>query len=220
MLKLKNEYNMKITTFLSNAGMEVTRIYGLQSMLKRISPGGYYEEIITSDKAGVSNVYSGRFNRERYQMLIVAPATSNTVAKTIYGIADTIVTNIIAQAVKGGIPILILPSDVTNETEIPCYIDRDKCTVCMDCVDKCPYNAIELIDGKPRINLMHCYGCAICVEVCPVDAIRCWEKITIKIREIDKRNIELLSNMEGINVITHPSEIEVMIEKLVLRSKT
>lgn len=44
-------------------------------------------------------------------MLIIAPATANTVAKIVHGIADTLVTNAVSQTAKGDTPIYILPVD-------------------------------------------------------------------------------------------------------------
>jgi len=207
MLSLKEKYNVKITTFLSEAAEEVIRIYGLSDLLSKISPGGYYEEVITTSNTGKSCVHSGRFNRGQYKLLIVSPATSNTVAKIVYGIADTIVTTIVSQALKGGTPVIILPSDLSTETTIPCRIDRDKCNACMVCIDGCPYKAIDVVEGKPRINLLVCRGCMKCVTICSEGAIKCWERISIKVRRLDLENISKLREIEGIHVISNPREI-------------
>ena len=51
-------------------------------------------------------------------MLIIAPATANTVAKIVRGIADTLVTNAVAQTAKGETPIYILPVDRQKGTVI------------------------------------------------------------------------------------------------------
>jgi len=47
----------------------------------------------------------------------VAPATSNTVAKFVHGISDTIVTNLFAQAGKVKLPIIVLPTDFQEIVE-------------------------------------------------------------------------------------------------------
>ena len=39
------------------------------------------------------------------------PATANTVAKIAYGIADTLITNAVSQAMKTAVPIYIYPVD-------------------------------------------------------------------------------------------------------------
>jgi archaeoflavoprotein AfpA len=57
-----------------------------------------------------------------YKLLFVSPATANTTAKIVHGIADTLITNCISQTVKGGIPVYIYPVDQepgSIVTEIP-----------------------------------------------------------------------------------------------------
>ena len=44
-------------------------------------------------------------------MFLVCPVSANTVAKIVYGIADTLITNCVAQAIKGGMQVYIFPSD-------------------------------------------------------------------------------------------------------------
>ena len=46
-----------------------------------------------------------------YHTIIIAPATSNTVAKCAYGISDTLPTNMFAQAGKLGIPGIVFACD-------------------------------------------------------------------------------------------------------------
>ncbi len=45
----------------------------------------------------------------------MAPATSNSVAKFVCGISDSLVSNLFAHAGKARIPILVLPTDVAPE---------------------------------------------------------------------------------------------------------
>lgn len=215
-LEVKQSLDADVTTFLSEAGEEVVRIYGLKEKLESISPGGYHKEIITREKAGASCVYSGRFNRKEYEFLFCSPATANTVGKVVNGIADTVVTTIISQAIKGETPVILLPTDLTGtETSIPCRVERNGCTGCEICVVECPQNTINLVEGKALIDLSDCIGCTICVEVCPENTIYCWEKITITPRKKDLKNIQELSNMEGIRVIKTPEEIKEAIQKIV-----
>jgi len=52
-----------------------------------------------------------------YHALILAPATSNTVAKCVVGISDTLVTNVFAQAGKCRLPAIVFACDTAPELE-------------------------------------------------------------------------------------------------------
>ncbi|MCL2862730.1 MAG: archaeoflavoprotein AfpA [Methanimicrococcus sp.] len=53
----------------------------------------------------------GDLQTGQYDALIVSPATANTVAKIVYGISDTLLTNAVGQCAKGDTPIYIYPVD-------------------------------------------------------------------------------------------------------------
>jgi flavoprotein len=50
-----------------------------------------------------------------YHSVVIAPATSNTVAKCVAGISDTLATNIYAQAGKCLIPSIVFACDTAPE---------------------------------------------------------------------------------------------------------
>jgi len=50
-------------------------------------------------------------------------------------------------------------------------IDRDKCTDCGECLDSCPGEVYEEVDGKVvPVNQDECHGCHTCEAVCPEEA--------------------------------------------------
>ncbi|KXA92837.1 hypothetical protein AKJ66_03410 [candidate division MSBL1 archaeon SCGC-AAA259E22] len=51
-------------------------------------------------------------------------------------------------------------------------VDRETCTGCERCIEVCPFEAMELTDGKAESDPERCDGCRLCVAWCPVDAIR------------------------------------------------
>lgn len=53
---------------------------------------------------------------------------------------------------------------------MPVVVKPDKCTGCETCVDSCPFDAIELKEGKAYIN-EYCNACMTCLSVCPEGAI-------------------------------------------------
>jgi indolepyruvate ferredoxin oxidoreductase alpha subunit len=53
----------------------------------------------------------------------------------------------------------------------PFYVNQDKCTHRMDCINYLACPAMYLDDGKTMINENLCIGCAVCAQVCPENAI-------------------------------------------------
>ncbi|MFH1115897.1 MAG: electron transfer flavoprotein subunit alpha [Pseudomonadota bacterium] len=51
------------------------------------------------------------------------------------------------------------------------WVEIDLCDGCRACTRACPYDAMELKDGKAHIN-ERCTACGACMEVCRKDAIR------------------------------------------------
>jgi len=195
-----------VTTFVSRAGEEVSRMYGLFDDLKTISDGTYLNEIFLDTAQGSSFPKIGRFNLKRYDLFVLTPATSNTVAKIVCGIADTLVTNCAAQAMKSGVHCYIVPVDQEYDvvSEMPYTIDRTKCESCETCppAEACPN---EAIDGQ--IDLLKCQGCGTCTALCPEGAISGGGPVPVSIRKVDARNTKMLAAMEGVKVFANPRQV-------------
>lgn len=103
-----------VDLFLSRAASEVLAMYGHD-------PRRVRERVTCYRDTTASAAPVGLFYRGRYRRLVVAPATSNTVAKMVWGISDTLVTNIYAQAGKCRIPSIVFACDTepAMETEAP-----------------------------------------------------------------------------------------------------
>lgn len=50
-------------------------------------------------------------------------------------------------------------------------IDKNLCSGCGACVDVCPMEAIEIVNGIAKIITDNCSNCRICESECPVEAI-------------------------------------------------
>lgn len=205
-VELKRSYNdrVKITSFVSRAAEEVTRVYGLFQHLPAISPGKYMEEIILETEQGWSYPKTGRFSRGIYDALFVSPATSNTVAKIAHGIADSLVTNAAAHAMKAGVSVFIVPVDIKGsiKSPVPYFINRDLCIECRECTRACPNDAID-----EQIDYLRCNGCGLCKDVCDYDAIQ-GGTVSLMVREIDKNNVKMLRKLSGITVLNDPTELK------------
>jgi dihydromethanopterin reductase (acceptor) len=99
-----------VDVFLSQAAEEVLRMYRLEDDLRRAT-GTVMRDTLASAPI------VGRFARSRYRVLVIAPATSNSVAKFVYGVSDSLITNLFAQAGKNRVPVIVLPTDVASETD-------------------------------------------------------------------------------------------------------
>lgn len=201
-----------VTSFVSRAGEEVIRIYGLTDELEKISPGAHYSEVIRGTKDGYSSIHSGRLARGVYSKLVIAPATANTIAKIAHGIADTLVTNAAAQAFKAKLPVLILPTDhpSVKSTRLPVRVDSDLCQACKKCPpeDICRVNAFYRRNGEGRINYLVCTGCKDCIEACSYNAVLYGEEIRVNIRSIDVANLKKVGKMYNICILKNHKELE------------
>jgi flavoprotein len=95
--------------FVSKAANEVLRMYGLKLDFPDTMR-------VLHDKTA-SSVPVGGFYHGLYHTVVVAPATSNTVAKCVAGISDTIATNVFAQAGKCRVPAIVFACDTAPELE-------------------------------------------------------------------------------------------------------
>jgi len=53
----------------------------------------------------------------------------------------------------------------------PFYVNQDKCTKHLDCINLLACPAMYIADNKTMINENLCIGCAVCAQICPENAI-------------------------------------------------
>jgi flavoprotein len=103
-----------VDLFMSKAAAEVMAMYDFDTRTLRGQMTCFRDTTASASPVGL--FYHGHYDR-----LIIAPATSNTVAKMVWGVADTLITNIYAQAGKCRIPSIVFACDTepVMETEAP-----------------------------------------------------------------------------------------------------
>lgn len=99
-----------VDLYLSQAAEEVIKMYGINLNDIREKMPVYRDKTASSPPVG-------HFYKGYYHTFVMAPATSNTVAKCVVGIADSLVTNLYSQAGKCRVPSIVYPCDIAPEME-------------------------------------------------------------------------------------------------------
>ena len=107
MTELKNQYEHKVEihVFVSKAGEVMLRFYKQYDQLKQTFPN-FSVEMNANSPFLAAWMQSGK-----YEFLLVAPATSNSVAKIANGIGDTLITNSVIMSLKAFAQVYVLPTD-------------------------------------------------------------------------------------------------------------
>jgi archaeoflavoprotein AfpA len=107
MKKISKQYDdsVDIRVFVSKAGDQVIKYYKLFNDLEK-----YFDKVWVEINAN-SPFLAGQLQVKRYEFLLLAPATSNTVAKIALGLADSLLSNAAIMAQKAFVPTYIMPCD-------------------------------------------------------------------------------------------------------------
>lgn len=105
MKELQEQHNINIIVILSKEGAVVLKWYKQWLYLKETI------QKVQVEKTPNNPFLAGPLQTGEYKMLIVCPLSANSAAKIAYGIADTLITNCVAQTIKGGVPVYLNPSD-------------------------------------------------------------------------------------------------------------
>lgn len=109
-LKEQSEGIATIDVFLSKAALTMLKFYRLENTLKQIFP----KVMVEFDSN--TPFLAGLMQSHKYDFLLIAPATSNTVAKIVNGIGDTLLTNSAIMSLKSFVPVYIMPVDFKEST--------------------------------------------------------------------------------------------------------
>ena len=107
MKNLQEEYReiIEIHVFLSKAAEQVLKYYRLETNLK-----DSFKKIRIEINSNAPFL-AAWMQSHKYNLLLIAPATSNTVAKIANGIGDTMLTNATIMSLKAFVPVYIAPTD-------------------------------------------------------------------------------------------------------------
>ncbi len=107
MKQIKTEYEstVEIQVFLSKAAETVLKFYRLEDDLKR-----NFAKVMVEVNSNAPFL-AAWMQMRKYEFLLIAPATSNTVAKIANSIGDTLLTNAVIMSLKAFVPVYVAPTD-------------------------------------------------------------------------------------------------------------
>ncbi len=104
-LKRQSEAVVDIDVYLSKAADIMLKFYRLdEELTKSFSK-------VTVESNSNSPFLAGMVQSGKYEFLLIMPASSNTVAKIVNSISDTLLTNSALMALKAFVPVWIMPVD-------------------------------------------------------------------------------------------------------------
>jgi archaeoflavoprotein AfpA len=104
-LKKQSEDVLEIDVYISKAGDTMLKFYRLDQELTNS-----FAKVNVESNAN-SPFLAGMVQSRKYEFLLIMPASSNTVAKLVNGIGDTLLTNSALMSLKAFVPVWVMPVD-------------------------------------------------------------------------------------------------------------
>ena len=104
-LKKQSEDILEIDVYISKAGETMLKFYRLDEELKNNFTK------VTVELNSNAPFLAGMVQSGKYEFLLIMPASSNTVAKLVNGIGDTLLTNSALMSLKAFVPVWVMPVD-------------------------------------------------------------------------------------------------------------
>jgi len=103
--KQESEGILEIEVFVSKNAETMLKFYNLEGYLK----AGFTK--VSVETNANSPFLAGIVQSGRYDFMLIMPASSNSVAKIVNGIGDTLLTNSAIMALKAFVPVWVMPVD-------------------------------------------------------------------------------------------------------------
>lgn len=118
MKEMKKQYEdaVEIQVFVSKAAETMLKFYNLENQVKQ-----NFQKYTVELNAN-SPFLAGWMQNHKYEFLLIAPASSNSVAKIANCIGDTMLTNAASMSLKAFVPVYLVPVDYKEEilfTKLP-----------------------------------------------------------------------------------------------------
>ena len=141
MKEVQEDFNVEITVMISKQGELVLKWYNLLKSLNELFEKIYIE------KGSNQPFLAGPLQNGEYEFLYTSPVSGNSLGKIVNGIADSLITNCISQAIKGYTPVYIYPVDQKPGDIITTLPNGKKLKIRMRKVDLNNFLKLKKMDG-------------------------------------------------------------------------
>jgi len=156
MIEVNNMDDVQVTVIISKAGEQVLRLYKLWDKVN-----SHFQKIKKEVNSNVPFI-AGPLQIGKYDLFLIAPLTANSTAKIAHGIADTLITNAVAQTLKGYTPVLVYPVDQSSDSVTTFGPDGIEFSLTPRDVD---------LENVARLKIMK--GLTVLTDVCNLSEIVC-----------------------------------------------
>ena len=146
MKALKEKHGLNVNVVLSKAGQLVVKRYKLLDAIMQ-----NFDKVFVEKNANTPFLI-GPLQLGKYDFLLLCPASANTVAKLAHGIADSLLTNCAAQAIKAGVHIYVFPVDQKLGKIVTTLPGGKKITLNMRQVDVENAGKLKLMKGMTVLS--------------------------------------------------------------------
>ena len=171
-----------------------------------------FNDVIFEIDEGSSFPSAATASNNKYDAIVISPATGNTVAKISQGIADNLIGNLAIMGSKStDTPVIVIPTDYKegkSKSYLPIMLHSDTCRKCPECSSlwACKPGAIRRKRGKVKINRLKCIGCLDCVRYCRYGIITFLEEIQVNVRPREAEAVNKLKEQHSFIVLETPEE--------------
>ncbi|MHA1219220.1 MAG: flavoprotein [Candidatus Heimdallarchaeaceae archaeon] len=171
-----------------------------------------FRDVVFEIDEGSSFPTAATASNNKYDAIVISPATGNTIAKISQGIADNLITNLAIMGSKSeSTPVIVIPTDFKegiSKSYLPIMLHSDTCKKCTECSSlwACKPGAIRRKRGKVQIHRLKCIGCLDCVRYCRHGIITFLEEIEVHVRPREAEATNLLRSQHGFIVLETPEE--------------
>ena len=136
--------DVDIRVFLSKSAEQVLTWYKLLEEIKT-------KFKVKTEASPNTPFLAGEVQSGKYDLVIVAPTTSNSTTKIALGIGDSLITNAVNMAVKADVPVYVYPCEVGDGEKVTILPNGSELKLTVREIDA---NYIKMLEKDPGVHVL------------------------------------------------------------------